>query len=505
MDEKELQQISLRGYLKVIGTFLTFMILCIGVFFYGVQIRVDENVELNLRENLAHQSFHFQSIMDIEFEFLESVSGYLGMQDELVSEKSLDLIQNLCEKSGLERVAIIDADGSSYYDNGAVKSVASREYFQEAMKGKRTLSDPLESMVDSSTRVILGVPIYKGGSVIGVLGGSYDVGALSRMMFGEIYDGEGYSMIVTPDGEIVSFGGTKEIEGVDTEKNFFDDFDDVTFIGENSLKKMEQDFLEHRESNVKFSTGKEMYYLAYEPLDLNDWMVCYVVNGEKAMEEYGFIRHYEFILAGVLGVGILISMLMLWYTGNKRQMWLFEYAQTDALTGLFNKQKTEEKINEWMEHEECQRIQAFFMLDIDNFKTINDVYGHATGDEALRQVGRILKEEFWGSDVIGRIGGDEFVVLMKNIRDTGDAVSHAQSFGARVRKLEIKGMEGKRLTCSISLSYAPYHGNRYQELYECADAALYEMKRKGRDGYFEYHGPQENSEKSAGKDGTSDT
>ncbi|MDO4308486.1 MAG: diguanylate cyclase [Eubacteriales bacterium] len=494
MDEKELQQVSTRGYLKVCVIFLVFMVFCIGIFFYAVQLRVDQNVESTLRDNLSHQSFHFQSMMDTEFEYLESIASYIGMQEELVSETNIDLIYNLYEKSGLERVAIIDAQGNSYYDNGEEKSVATREYFQEAMKGNRTLSDPLESMVDSSTRVILGVPIYKEDEVIGVLGGSYDVGALSRMMFGEIYDGEGYSLLVTPEGEIVSFEGIKETEPNKSGEDFFAGFGNVQFQGQDSMEQMQKDFSEHREGNVKFSSGEGDYYLAYEPLEINNWMVCYVVGGDKAMEGYRFIRQYEVFLAVVLGIGIVFSMLMLWYTGNKRQKSLFEYARTDALTGLFNKQKTEEQINAWLINEECQKIQAFFMLDIDNFKTINDVYGHAVGDEALQQVGRTLKEEFWGSDVIGRIGGDEFVVLMKNIRDTSAAISHARSFGERVRKLEVRGIEGEGLTCSIGLAYAPYHGSSYQELYKCADDALYEVKRRGRNGYFEYQDPEEFAE-----------
>lgn len=494
MDEKKIQHLNLWGHLKVIGTFFVFMLLSIIVFFYCVQIRVEENVESTIRENVAHQTFHFQSIMDIQFEYLESIAGYLGMQEELLTEENIQLIYNLYEESGLERVAIIDAQGNSYYDNGATKNVASRDYFKEAMKGNRTLSDPLESMVDDNTRVILGVPIYKDREVVGVLGGSYNVGALSHMMFEDIYDGEGACLIVTSQGEIVSFDGNRENWSIAKSGQFFDSFEDCEIAGNVSLAQIQEDFAKHREGDVKILSNSSSYYLAYEPLDVNGWMICYAVLGSKAMEDYSFISRYEYVLSGVLGAGILVSILMLLYTSSQRQKRLFEYAQTDALTGLYNKQRTEKEIEAWFSNEQCQRIQAFFMLDIDYFKTINDDYGHAVGDEALRQVGKVLKEEFWSSDVIGRIGGDEFVILMKNLRDKETAVSHARYFGERVRSLRVKGMENHKMTCSIGIAYAPDDGSGYQKLYRCADEALYEMKRRGRDGYFEYQASQDTYE-----------
>ena len=68
---------------------------------------------------------------------------------------------------------MIEADGTSHYDNGVIKNVAYRRYFIEGMNGKETLSDPLASSVDQETRVVLGVPVYRGDEVIGIVGGSY--------------------------------------------------------------------------------------------------------------------------------------------------------------------------------------------------------------------------------------------------------------------------------------------------------------------------------------------
>ncbi len=495
MNEKEIQQLNLRGHLKVIVGFFIFMVLSIAVFFFCVQKRVEQEVESTIHKNVTHQTFHFQSIMDIQFEYLESIADYLGEQEELLTENNMELVRHLREKSGLERVAIIDAKGKSHYDNGVVKNVANRSYFQDAIKGSRTLSDPLKSKVDSYTRIILGVPIYKEDKIIGVLGGSYNVGALSHMMFEDIYDGEGACIIVTAYGTIVSFDGDREQWKLEKDENIFEMFQEFDAAKDQILGQMQEDFAVHKEGRIKISSRSTSYYLAYEPFDTNEWMICYVVSSEKAMEKYNFIKHYEYILSVVLGLGILLSILLLLYTSSKRQKNLFEYAQTDALTGVYNKLRTEQEIEDWLSKEECQRFQAFFMLDIDYFKAINDLYGHAAGDEALRQVGRTLKEEFWSSDIIGRIGGDEFVVFMKNLRDKETAASHAENFGERIRNLKIKGMEEQKITCSIGIAYAPEHGYSYHTLYKCADSALYEMKRRERDGYYIYQSEEQEQTK----------
>ncbi len=98
---------------------------------------------------------------------------------------------------------MIEPDGTAHYDNGVVKNVYHRRYFKEAMNGQQTLSDPLESSVDQETRVVLGVPVYDNNQeVIGILGGSYNVTTLSHMLFDDLFDGEGDTLIVNHTGKI---------------------------------------------------------------------------------------------------------------------------------------------------------------------------------------------------------------------------------------------------------------------------------------------------------------
>ena len=86
------------------------------------------------------------------------------------------------------------------------------------------------------------------------------------------------------------------------------------------------------------------------------------------------------------------------------------------MTGLYNKMTTVNKINQQL-HEHKNHIDAIIVVDMDDFKYINDSEGHLIGDHAIRRVSRILKDNFRKEDIIGRIGGDEFVVFLNDIPD----------------------------------------------------------------------------------------
>lgn len=151
--------------------------------------------------------------------------------------------------------------------------------------------------------------------------------------------------------------------------------------------------------------------------------------------------------------------------------------QQDPLTGLYNKSVTEELIKSYL----CtspEDIQALFVLDIDNFKGINDTYGHASGDKVLKLMAQTLRSLFRKSDVVGRIGGDEFVVCMKDCFDEEYALKKADQLSKEF--LLAASHEQISTSCSIGVALYPRHGKDWKELFEKADTALYMSKRRGK-------------------------
>ena len=120
-------------------------------------------------------------------------------------------------------------------------------------------------------------------------------------------------------------------------------------------------------------------------------------------------------------------------------------------------------------------------LDLDNFKPVNDRFGHAVGDHLLRQVAQRLQASMRAVDTVGRLGGDEFVVLMAELRETDAVIGLAEMIRAALRQPFV--VEGQTLTisCSMGIAVYPQDGNDELSLTKNADAAMYRAKGSGGD------------------------
>ena len=156
-------------------------------------------------------------------------------------------------------------------------------------------------------------------------------------------------------------------------------------------------------------------------------------------------------------------------------------ARHDALTGLANRAGLAEAIgsNLAVAHRNGEK-SALLFLDLDDFKTVNDTYGHAVGDRLLKMVAGRLVHTLRGSDVATRIGGDEFLVLAK-VHSDEQALEMGQRLIAAVTSLyDLAGIGSVKIGVSIGIAMAPQHGTGLDDLLIVADEALYEAKSKGK-------------------------
>lgn len=157
----------------------------------------------------------------------------------------------------------------------------------------------------------------------------------------------------------------------------------------------------------------------------------------------------------------------------------------DSLTGCYRKKIFENMAIECLELLKDQG-HSLMIVDLDNFKAVNDNLGHQFGDMVLREVGEKLSGLFRSTDYVGRIGGDEFMIFIKNTSDKTILKSQAQRV---VEALDItyKGANHSyRISASIGISTYPDNGKTFKELYNNADIALFDAKNRGKNGYAFY-------------------
>lgn len=158
---------------------------------------------------------------------------------------------------------------------------------------------------------------------------------------------------------------------------------------------------------------------------------------------------------------------------------LEDKADTDLLTDLNNKMATERKIREYME-QYPDKQGVLFVLDVDNFKKINDTMGHAFGDEVLRNLAVRLQSMFRATDIVGRTGGDEFMVFLKDIRDITMIEREGKKIEQFFHQFEVGEYVKYSVTASVGAAVFPGDGNTFENLYKSADNALYVSKRHGK-------------------------
>lgn len=172
---------------------------------------------------------------------------------------------------------------------------------------------------------------------------------------------------------------------------------------------------------------------------------------------------------------------------NKANKKLEKLASEDPLTGLYNRRLLDIRLSE--EFERAGRYNHALvaaMLDLDHFKSINDRFGHAAGDEVLSKIGSLLKSSARGSDIVARVGGEEFCLLLPESSDSG-ALSFLERIREGVQKLRFEaGGRSFGVTCSIGLACRDSRMDNEFVLIECADAALYQAKQSGRNRIVQY-------------------
>ena len=170
---------------------------------------------------------------------------------------------------------------------------------------------------------------------------------------------------------------------------------------------------------------------------------------------------------------------------------LQDRAERDSLTKLLNKEACRRQAEEYFARFPNGVSSSLLIIDLDNFKQVNDQYGHLFGDAVLTQTAREIKKLFRNQDIVARIGGDEFLVLMRGVSDQKLVESRCQQLLNILQNVFQHQKHKLPMSCSIGVALSPEHGKSYYELFKRADQALYWAKDKGKNNFVFYNEAEE--------------
>lgn len=405
----------------------------------------------------------------------------VGDHEELMDERQVGILSEVVKQFGLQRGYIVLSDYTAIDDTGKIYDTFSTD---EKLMSLIDAKNSRAAVMDDKGNVILYIsaPIRTEQEWWGNI-----IFAFKSKDLGLLIDSTTYSYAM-----IYSNGLVGEIIGDDNSlytvgDNINDVLSNVTFL-DGSVNVLNQ-YLEANRSGsfaVVNSDGVKEY-LTFQPIGKYGACVMVCVREDQVAKSIKVENRdttdliYKIFISILIFVALICTIYIISRIGfAKQSKELQNKAETDLLTDLLNKVSTEKKIMEYLEGEGKDKVSMMCVLDIDNFKKINDTMGHAFGDEVLSTFGRSIRSEFRVTDIVGRTGGDEFIIFLKDLKDDAVIEREASRISGFFKNFQVGSYQKYSPTASIGAAIYPRDAHDYESLYKSADTALYKAKKRGK-------------------------
>ena len=475
----------------VIPSILLVLFLIVTLFNYSADTK--ENIVNETESELKDQVTQISDYYSDEFKLIKEITNisayHLSKMKDLISLNSQSLLEGIVKYSSVKDAIIILEDGTTMNSKGESIKLPDQIKTDDLMSGKLQISSPFSYQNVTGNCVAVSAPIKSGDDIVGALVLVTPFDELNYITKSLGYSVRTY-MIINNDGKIIEYADNPIDETANIE-NLTRKLKEQIFI-RGSYKKFEQNVSIGKSGIVTFSfeqnpSNNNTYYLVYEPIEDYGWSSIMIVplaqvnRTIKSQQADTDSLVTKILTALIVFVTILVAINMI----NKAKFIreskeLKDKAETDLLTDLLNKIATQRKITEYLENEGKDKKSILFALDIDNFKKINDTMGHAFGDEVLSTLGRRVKSEFRINDIVGRTGGDEFVIFLKDLKDEKTMKSEADRVSRFFKTFVVGEYVKYSATASIGVAIYPDDATDFEGLYKLADQALYKAKKRGK-------------------------
>lgn len=456
--------------------------------------RIENNIHHRVEEYAAQENAYITSVLDSRFSLLESIAALLESNLVSTSEDFEQIVKALLTASDFDHVLFIQKDGTYFIDTEQTGQGTNTAGRMTLLSEERSISPPFRAFFsDNEQCVLFSVPVTSpDGDVAGMLCGTYTAQYFARKLLHDNVRDEAFTLLTDFEGNVLFSSSQNSIFIPDEHSDPMQTvLPSPTFFSEEEAQAVRTSIAQREQNLYQFAHNDIDYVLVQTPLKHNDWIFFCMVPTDAFASDYTAITQLRNIQMLIIISVVCLSALALITTllRERRRLrrensLLSERARTDSMTGLFNQASTRSMINTALS-ERGEDEALLLLLDLDNFKAINDTHGHPIGDRAILILSDLLKKTFSSAQIIGRTGGDEFMIYLGHaasreaiakllidlqaemLRSMGDAGDLPSSFSLR---------------CSIGAAYAR-EGDDFISLYRRADTALYYVKRHGKDGY----------------------
>ena len=409
----------------------------------------------------------------------ETTAQIFGNEEAISPELTRKLLCALTEKIGIYEAIYYVPDRSTINHRGEYCDLQETDYLDklDEKPNVRYFYSENDGITGSKCIVVV-VPVSQKESYLLLY---YHPERINSLIDMDEFDQYAFAALINVDGKVLL---SKDAESVMLKDgNIWDSIDKKY---QNSITKARVRMQNQSSGSIVTASGTEERTLVFAPIGVNDWTMIfgvsqsYVDASKKQIWTKTISMLYQLLSVMLLFIVVFAAIDFITRRKNaENRKVLQEKADTDLLTGLNNKLATERKIKEYIS-QNPDTMAMMFVLDIDNFKKINDTMGHAFGDEVLRTLGKHIGSNFRVTDIIGRTGGDEFTIFLKNIPNDEITLREAQKLATFFKSFQAGDYVKYSATASIGAAVFPADGKDFETLYKSADQALYKAKKRGK-------------------------
>lgn len=465
------------------------LMVAVVIMLYNFAFQTTKDAEDAVTRNLSKSVQGYKNDFLGELEKLSSAAAPIAVlleQGMIADDVDVaDIVEALHSCTDTYQVILCDKDGHGIDQSGAEVSVGDRGYFRQIIRSVNLSYIYAEAggVEDSAfgESVVVVERIGEGDEKRFLLL-FYSLENFNKLMSKGDFDAESFLTVVDSRGEVLGAAGAVD-SNILKEDNLLSAIEPEN---PEEARKLKNRLDNSTRGTAAVTVDGESCVLAFIPLGVNHWEMILGVSQDyvdrqvslqwknlKSMLTYLLIAVFIFV-----AVAAAMSIVSKIHSNNKKRE-LEDKADRDLLTGLTNKLATERKIKEYMaQNPESQSM--LFMVDVDNFKKINDTMGHVFGDEVLRSLGEQIGALFRASDIIGRVGGDEFMIFLKGIPDKETVRKEAKKVEYFFDNFQVGEYVKYAATASIGVAVFPQEGADFETLYKAADQGVYKAKKRGK-------------------------
>ncbi|MEG2284567.1 MAG: GGDEF domain-containing protein [Eubacterium sp.] len=337
---------------------------------------------------------------------LESNAKMIEMIENQTPEQFVAYMQEEAQRYGYTQVALANTNGISINNFGNVVNVSNRPHYLEALKGESVVSEVISLGFGSPDGIEYAVPVYKNGTIAGVLMASYTLETFRDLLQVSIFDQQGSAMVMDGQGVVV-------VNQSDAKSyNFFQTLKKDQSVSKEDMNRFMSDVSSGKSGVLVHTPDKTRYMLYYHPLGINNWFILINVPTEIMTYKINLFLNGMVYTGGIIAVLVITLMLILVYMQYRNRKQLETILYIDSVTGGGTQAKFELEVNKRIVSQKSGKY-VLVQMNLQKFKLINTTFGREAGNKTLNYIYTTLLQQMEKDEFVARLSADKFGMLLQ--------------------------------------------------------------------------------------------